>query len=295
MSDHQPFELVTNYAPAGDQPQAIEKLVRGVEQGLHDQLLLGVTGSGKTYTMANVIAQTQRPTIVMAHNKTLAAQLYGEFKAFFPNNAVEYFVSYYDYYQPEAYVPSSDTFIEKDSSINDHIDQMRLSATRSLLERRDAIIIASVSAIYGLGDPNAYMSMLLHLVQGDFLNRDDIIRRLVEMQYSRNELEFLRGTYRIRGEIIDIFPAESEQHAIRIELFDDEVDSIRWFDPITGKMVRKVPRVTIYPKSHYVTPKDNLERAIGTFKTELKERLVFFVKMTSCLKHSVLSNVPVMI
>ncbi|MDY6467758.1 excinuclease ABC subunit UvrB [Acinetobacter faecalis] len=276
MSDHQPFELVTNYAPAGDQPQAIEKLVRGVEQGLRDQLLLGVTGSGKTYTMANVIAQTQRPTIIMAHNKTLAAQLYGEFKAFFPHNAVEYFVSYYDYYQPEAYVPSSDTFIEKDSSINDHIDQMRLSATRSLLERRDAIIIASVSAIYGLGDPNAYMSMLLHVVQGDFINRDDIIRRLVEMQYSRNELEFLRGTYRIRGEIIDIFPAESEQHAIRIELFDDEVDSIRWFDPITGKMVRKVPRVTIYPKSHYVTPKDNLERAIGTIKEELKERLVFF-------------------
>ena len=276
MSDHQPFELVTNYAPAGDQPQAIEKLVRGVEQGLRDQLLLGVTGSGKTYTMANVIAKTQRPTIVMAHNKTLAAQLYGEFKAFFPHNAVEYFVSYYDYYQPEAYVPSSDTFIEKDSSINDHIDQMRLSATRSLLERRDAIIIASVSAIYGLGDPNAYMSMLLHVVQGDFINRDDIIRRLVEMQYSRNELEFLRGTYRIRGEIIDIFPAESEQHAIRIELFDDEVDSIRWFDPITGKLVRKVPRVTIYPKSHYVTPKDNLERAIGTIKEELKERLVFF-------------------
>ena len=276
MSDHQPFELVTNYAPAGDQPQAIEKLVRGVEQGLRDQLLLGVTGSGKTYTMANVIAQTQRPTIVMAHNKTLAAQLYGEFKAFFPHNAVEYFVSYYDYYQPEAYVPSSDTFIEKDSSINDHIDQMRLSATRSLLERRDAIIIASVSAIYGLGDPNAYMSMLLHVVQGDFINRDGIIRRLVEMQYSRNELEFLRGTYRIRGEIIDIFPAESEQHAIRIELFDDEVDSIRWFDPITGKLVRKVPRVTIYPKSHYVTPKDNLERAIGTIKEELKERLVFF-------------------
>ncbi len=276
MSEHQPFELVTNYAPAGDQPQAIEKLVRGVEQGLRDQLLLGVTGSGKTYTMANVIAKTQRPTIVMAHNKTLAAQLYGEFKAFFPHNAVEYFVSYYDYYQPEAYVPSSDTFIEKDSSINDHIDQMRLSATRSLLERRDAIIIASVSAIYGLGDPNAYMSMLLHVVQGDFINRDDIIRRLVEMQYSRNELEFLRGTYRIRGEIIDIFPAESEQHAIRIELFDDEVDSIRWFDPITGKLVRKVPRVTIYPKSHYVTPKDNLARAIETIREELKERLVFF-------------------
>lgn len=276
MSEKLPFELVTHYQPAGDQPQAIEKLVKGIEKGYHDQLLLGVTGSGKTYTMANVIAQTQRPTIVMAHNKTLAAQLYGEFKAFFPNNAVEYFVSYYDYYQPEAYVPSSDTFIEKDSSINDHIDQMRLSATRSLLERRDAIIIASVSAIYGLGDPNAYMSMLLHIVQGDILNRDDIIRRLVEMQYSRNELEFLRGTYRIRGEIIDIFPAESDQHAIRIELFDDEVDSIRWFDPLTGKMVRKVPRVTIYPKSHYVTPKDHLTRAIDTIRDELKDRLEFF-------------------
>ena len=276
MSDKKPFDLVTNYQPAGDQPQAIEKLVQGIEQGYHDQLLLGVTGSGKTYTMANVIARTQRPTIVMAHNKTLAAQLYGEFKAFFPNNAVEYFVSYYDYYQPEAYVPSSDTFIEKDAAINDHIDQMRLSATRALLERRDAIIVASVSAIYGLGDPNAYMSMLLHVVQGDRVNRDDLIRRLVEMQYSRNELEFLRGTYRIRGEILDVFPAESDQHAIRIELFDDEVDSIRWFDPLTGKLIRKVPRVTIYPKSHYVTPKDHLERAIGTIKEELKERLVFF-------------------
>lgn len=276
MQDSQPFELITQYQPAGDQPQAIEKLVHGVNQGYHDQLLLGVTGSGKTYTMANVIEQTQRPTIVMAHNKTLAAQLYGEFKAFFPNNAVEYFVSYYDYYQPEAYVPSSDTFIEKDSAINDHIDQMRLSATRALLERRDCIIVASVSAIYGLGDPNAYMSMLLHVVQGDRLHRDEIIRRLVEMQYTRNELEFLRATYRIRGDIIDIFPAESDQHAIRIELFDDEVDSIRWFDPITGKMVRKVPRVTIYPKSHYVTPKDNLQRAIGTIQEELKERLVFF-------------------
>ena len=270
MSDSRPFELVTNYKPAGDQPQAIEKLVNGVKKGYRDQLLLGVTGSGKTYTMANVISQLQRPTIVMAHNKTLAAQLYGEFKAFFPNNAVEYFVSYYDYYQPEAYVPSSDTFIEKDSAINDHIDQMRLSATRSLLERKDAIIVASVSAIYGLGDPNAYMSMLLHIVTGDRVSRDDLIRRLVEMQYTRNELEFLRGTYRIRGEILDIFPAESDQNAIRIELFDDEVDSIRWFDPLTGKMVRKVPRITIYPKSHYVTPKDNLQRAIGTIREELK-------------------------
>ena len=276
QQDQQPFELVTEFQPAGDQPQAIEKLVDGVRKGYHDQLLLGVTGSGKTYTMANVISQLQRPTIIMAHNKTLAAQLYGEFKAFFPNNAVEYFVSYYDYYQPEAYVPSSDTFIEKDSAINDHIDQMRLSATRSLLERKDAIIIASVSAIYGLGDPNAYMSMLLHVVQGDRVGRDELIRRLVDMQYTRNELEFLRGTYRIRGEILDIFPAESDQYAIRIELFDDEVDSIRWFDPLTGKLVRKVPRVTIYPKSHYVTPKDNLERAIGTIKTELKERLEFF-------------------
>nr|WP_269091364.1 excinuclease ABC subunit UvrB [Acinetobacter sp. ME22] len=268
--------MVTQYSPAGDQPQAIEKLVTGVENGLKHQLLLGVTGSGKTYTMANVIAQLQRPTIVMAHNKTLAAQLYGEFKAFFPNNAVEYFVSYYDYYQPEAYVPSSDTFIEKDAAINDHIDQMRLSATRALLERRDAIIVASVSAIYGLGDPNAYMQMLLHVVEGDVIHRDEIIRRLVEMQYSRNELEFVRGTYRIRGEIIDIFPAESDQQAIRIELFDDEVDSIRWFDPLTGKMLRKVPRVTIYPKSHYVTPQDNLQRAIGTIKTELKQQIEFF-------------------
>ena len=276
MNDNQPFDLVTSFQPAGDQPQAIEKLVNGIERGYRNQLLLGVTGSGKTYTMANVIAQTQRPTIIMAHNKTLAAQLYGEFKAFFPNNSVEYFVSYYDYYQPEAYVPSSDTFIEKDAAINDHIDQMRLSATRALLERRDAIIVASVSAIYGLGDPEAYMKMLLHVVQGDRVNRDDLIRRLVEIQYTRNELEFLRGTYRIRGEILDVFPAESDQFAIRIELFDDEVDSIRWFDPLTGKMQRKVPRVTIYPKSHYVTPKDNLTRAIGTIKDELKEQLKFF-------------------
>ena len=276
MSESRPFELVTHYQPAGDQPQAIEKLVQGVKKGYHDQLLLGVTGSGKTYTMANVIVQLQRPTIVMAHNKTLAAQLYGEFKAFFPNNSVEYFVSYYDYYQPEAYVPSSDTFIEKDSAINDHIDQMRLSATRALLERKDSIIVASVSAIYGLGDPNAYMNMLLHIVTGDRISRDELIRRLVEMQYSRNELEFLRGTYRIRGEILDIFPAESDQNAVRIELFDDEVDSIRWFDPLTGKMVRKISRITIYPKSHYVTPKNNLERAIGTIRTELKERLEFF-------------------
>ncbi len=279
-----PFDLKTDFQPAGDQPQAIEKLVRGVNDGLKGQLLLGVTGSGKTYTMANVIAQTQRPTIIMAHNKTLAAQLYGEFKAFFPNNAVEYFVSYYDYYQPEAYVPSSDTFIEKDSAINDHIDQMRLSATRSLLERRDAIIVASVSAIYGLGDPEAYLKMLLHIVQGDRIDRDALIRRLVEMQYTRNELEFTRGTYRLRGEILDIFPAESEQMAVRIEIFDDEIDSIRWFDPLTGKMVRKVPRITIYPKSHYVTPKENLERAVGTIKQELAEQLEFFKSQDKLLE-----------
>lgn len=284
QASNQPFELVTEFEPAGDQPQAIEKLVRGINDGLKGQLLLGVTGSGKTYTMANVIAQTQRPTIIMAHNKTLAAQLYGEFKAFFPNNAVEYFVSYYDYYQPEAYVPSSDTFIEKDSAINDHIDQMRLSATRSLLERRDAIIVASVSAIYGLGDPEAYLKMLLHIVQGDRIDRDALIRRLVEMQYTRNELEFMRGTYRLRGEILDIFPAESDQMAVRIEIFDDEIDSIRWFDPLTGKMVRKVPRITIYPKSHYVTPKENLERAVGTIKTELAEQLEFFKSQDKLLE-----------
>ena len=272
----QKFELVTDFAPAGDQPQAIEKLVQGVEQGLHGQLLLGVTGSGKTYTMAQVIARLQRPTVIMAHNKTLAAQLYGEFKAFFPHNAVEYFVSYYDYYQPEAYVPSSDTFIEKDSAVNDHIDQMRLSATRSLLERRDAIIVASVSAIYGLGDPEAYLKMLLHIVVGDRVDRAALIRRLVDLQYTRNELDFGRGTYRLRGETLDIFPAESDQLAVRVQLFDDEVEQISWFDPLTGKTVRKVPRITIYPKSHYVTPRDKLEQAMGTIKTELDERLAFF-------------------
>ncbi len=272
----QAFDLVTDFKPAGDQPQAIEKLVRGVNQGMKNQLLLGVTGSGKTYTMANVIAQTQRPTIIMAHNKTLAAQLYGEFKAFFPHNAVEYFVSYYDYYQPEAYVPSSDTFIEKDSAINDQIDQMRLSATRALLERRDAIIVASVSAIYGLGDPEAYLKMLLHIVRGDRVDRAAIIRRLVDMQYSRNEIDFERGTYRVRGEILDIFPAESDQYAVRVELFDDEVEKITWFDPLTGKATKKVDRITIYPKSHYVTPREKLEAARETIRVELEERLAFF-------------------
>ncbi len=270
------FHMVTDFEPSGDQPQAIEKLVKGIEQDMHTQLLLGVTGSGKTYTMAKVIAATQRPTIVMAHNKTLAAQLYGEFKAFFPNNAVEYFVSYYDYYQPEAYVPASDTFIEKDSAINDHIDQMRLSATRALLERRDAIIVASVSCIYGLGDPESYLKMLLHIVVGDKLDRTAVIKRLVELQYTRNELDFGRGTYRLRGEILDIYPAESEQLAVRVHLFDDEVEKITWFDPLTGKTVRSVPRITIYPKSHYVTPREKLEIASGTIKEELAQRLEYF-------------------
>ncbi len=271
-----PFEMVTEFEPSGDQPQAIAKLVDGVERGMHGQLLLGVTGSGKTYTMAKVIAQCQRPTIIMAHNKTLAAQLYGEFKAFFPHNAVEYFVSYYDYYQPEAYVPASDTFIEKDSAINDHIDQMRLSATRALLERRDAIIIASVSCIYGLGDPESYLKMLLHIVVGDKIDRTAMLKRLVELQYTRNELDFGRGTYRLRGEVLDIYPAESEQLAVRISMFDDEVEKITWFDPLTGKNVRSVPRITIYPKSHYVTPRDKLERASGTIKAELEQRLEYF-------------------
>ena len=271
-----PFEMVTEFEPSGDQPQAIAKLVDGIERGMHGQLLLGVTGSGKTYTMAKVISQCQRPTIIMAHNKTLAAQLYGEFKAFFPHNAVEYFVSYYDYYQPEAYVPASDTFIEKDSAINDHIDQMRLSATRALLERRDAIIIASVSCIYGLGDPESYLKMLLHIVVGDKIDRTAMLKRLVELQYTRNELDFGRGTYRLRGEVLDIYPAESEQLAVRISMFDDEVEKITWFDPLTGKNVRSVPRITIYPKSHYVTPRDKLEKASGTIKAELEQRLEYF-------------------
>lgn len=270
------FEMVTEFEPSGDQPQAIAKLTDGIEKGYHDQLLLGVTGSGKTYTMAKVIAQSGRPAVIMAHNKTLAAQLYGEFKAFFPHNAVEYFVSYYDYYQPEAYVPASDTFIEKDSAINDHIDQMRLSATRALLERRDAIIVASVSAIYGLGDPESYLKMLLHIVVGDVVDRTAMIKRLVELQYERNELDFGRGTYRLRGEVLDIYPAESEQLAVRISMFDDEVEKITWFDPLTGKNVKSVPRITIYPKSHYVTPREKLEQASITIKEELAERLEFF-------------------
>lgn len=269
------FVVNSEFPPAGDQPTAIAGLVQGIEAGLAHQTLLGVTGSGKTFTVANVIAQVQRPTLIMAHNKTLAAQLYGEFKEFFPNNAVEYFVSYYDYYQPEAYVPSSDTFIEKDSAVNEHIEQMRLSATKALLERKDAIIIASVSAIYGLGDPEAYMKMLLHIVRGDKIDQRQILRRLAELQYTRNDMEFSRATYRVRGDVIDIYPADSDIEAVRIELFDDEVEQISIFDPLTGEVLQKVPRFTVYPKSHYVTPREQILEAIENIKEELRERLEY--------------------
>ena len=268
-----PFQVVSKFAPAGDQPAAIAGLIEGVNAGLHAQTLLGVTGSGKTFTIANVVEALQRPTIVMAPNKTLAAQLYGEFKEFFPNNAVEYFVSYYDYYQPEAYVPASDTFIEKDASINDHIEQMRLSATKALMERSDAIIVASVSAIYGLGDPEQYFKMILHLVRGERIDQRKLLRRLAELQYTRNDIAFQRGTYRVRGDVIDIFPAESDKNAIRVELFDDEIDSITGFDPLTGEAFGKYPRITIYPKSHYVTPRETLLKAVDFIEEELVERL----------------------
>ncbi|WP_027080548.1 excinuclease ABC subunit UvrB [Luteimonas mephitis] len=270
------FQLVAPYEPAGDQPQAIEKLVEGFESGLARQTLLGVTGSGKTYTIANVIQQVQKPTLVMAPNKTLAAQLYGEFKAFFPHNAVEYFVSYYDYYQPEAYIPSSDTFIDKDSSINEHIEQMRLSATKALLERRDAIIVCTVSAIYGLGDPNEYFKMVLHMVRGERIDQRELIRRLTEMQYSRNDTELRRGTYRVRGEVIDVHPAESDSEALRMELFDGEIEKLTLFDPLTGETLRTLPRYTIYPKSHYVTTRRTVLDAINAIKDELPQRLEQF-------------------
>ena len=268
-----PFKLEAEYAPAGDQPQAIEKLVEGLDEGLAHQTLLGVTGSGKTFSVAAVIQRVQRPTMVLAHNKTLAAQLYGEFREFFPHNAVEYFVSYYDYYQPEAYVPSSDTYIEKDSSINEHIEQMRLSATKALLERSDSIIVATVSSIYGLGDPQAYLSMVLHLKRGDRLDQRKLLRRLAEMQYTRNELDLTQGTYRVRGDVIDIFPAESEREAVRVELFDDTIDSVTLFDPLTGAISRKVPRFTVYPGTHYVTPRDRLVGAIDQIREDLGVRL----------------------
>ncbi len=267
------FELVSEFSPAGHQPAAIEDLIDGLDSGLAHQVLLGVTGSGKTFTIANVIQQTQRPAIIMAPNKTLAAQLYGEMKEFFPNNAVEYFVSYYDYYQPEAYVAASDTFIEKDASINDHIEQMRLSATKSLLERKDTILVSSVSCIYGLGDPSAYHGMVIHLKRGDQLDHRYLLRRLAELQYTRNDLELSRANYRVRGDVIDIFPAESEREAIRIELFDDEIDNIAHFDPLTGEVIRRLPRITIYPKSHYVTSRDTILNAIEFIKEELAERL----------------------
>ena len=267
------FQIETKFSPAGDQPEAIKGLVEGLEAGEAGMTLLGVTGSGKTYTIANVIAQVQRPTLIMAHNKTLAAQLYGEMKSFFPQNSVEYFVSYYDYYQPEAYVPASDTFIEKDASINEHIEQMRLSATKAMLERRDTIIIATVSAIYGLGDPQSYLSMMLHLVRGETIDQRFILRRLAELQYTRNDVELHRATYRVRGEVIDVFPAESDSEAVRIELFDDEIESLAYFDPLTGEVLRRVPRLTIYPKTHYVTPRQTLLDAVEKIKEELKERL----------------------
>ncbi len=267
------FTVASDFEPAGDQPAAISSLVEGLENGLLYQTLLGVTGSGKTFTIAKVVEQVQRPVIVLAHNKTLAAQLYGEFKQFFPNNSVEYFVSYYDYYQPEAYVPSSDTFIEKDASINEHIEQMRLSATKALMERDDALVVATVSAIYGLGDPESYLKMLLHVVRGDPIDQRAILRRLAELQYTRNDMDFHRATYRVRGDIIDIFPADSESEAIRIELFDDLVDSIRVFDPLTGEVLGKLPRVTVYPKSHYVTPREKLLAACEHIEEELRERL----------------------
>jgi excinuclease ABC subunit B len=266
------FSLESKFEPAGDQPTAIKKLVEGLVSGVASQTLLGVTGSGKTYTIANVIKQMGRPTIIMAPNKTLAAQLYGEMKEFFPHNAVEYFVSYYDYYQPEAYVPASNTFIEKDASVNAHIEQMRLSATKALLERKDVVLIASVSAIYGLGDPDSYMKMLLHLRQGDFMGQRDILIRLSELQYKRNDIELQRGTYRVRGEVIDIFPAESEREAIRIELFDDEIERLSEFDPLTGQINKRIARATIYPKTHYVTPREKILAATEDIKEELRER-----------------------
>jgi len=273
-----PFQLYQPYPPAGDQPEAIRQLVEGIEDGLSFQTLLGVTGSGKTFTMANVIARMGRPAIVFAPNKTLAAQLYSEFREFFPRNAVEYFVSYYDYYQPEAYVPQRDLFIEKDSSINEHIEQMRLSATKSLLERRDTIIVATVSAIYGIGNPSEYHQMILTLRTGDKLSQRDVIARLIAMQYTRNETDFQRGTFRVRGDTLDIFPAEHAEMAVRVELFDDAVDSLQFFDPLTGRVRQKIPRFTVYPSSHYVTPRETVLRAIEDIKVELRERLDFFYK-----------------
>lgn len=284
------FKLSSKFKPAGDQPEAIRRLVDGLESGLSHQTLLGVTGSGKTFTIANVIEAVQRPTLVMVHNKTLAAQLYGEFKEFFPNNSVEYFVSYFDYYQPEAYVPSSDTFIEKDSSVNDHIEQMRLSATKALMERSDAIIVATVSCIYGLGDPATYLRMVLHLDRGEPMDQRTLVRRLAELQYTRNEVDFRRATYRVRGDVIDIFPAESDAEAIRVELFDDEIENLSFFDPLTGAVLRNTPRATVFPKSHFVTPRDTIMTAMETIKEELRLRLDELSKAGKLIEHQRLSE-----
>ncbi|MGR5178324.1 excinuclease ABC subunit UvrB [Vibrio parahaemolyticus] len=289
MAKH--FELVSDYQPSGDQPTAIAQLVDGLDSGLAHQTLLGVTGSGKTFTLANVIAKAQRPAILLAPNKTLAAQLYGEMKAFFPNNAVEYFVSYYDYYQPEAYVPTTDTFIEKDASVNAHIEQMRLSATKALLERKDAIIVASVSAIYGLGDPDSYLKMMLHVTRGDVIDQRDILLRLAELQYSRNDVAFERGQFRVRGEVIDIFPAESDQEAVRLEMFDDEIDCISLFDPLTGVIThRDIARYTIYPKTHYVTPRERILEAIEDIKEELRARQTYLKDNNKLLEEQRISQ-----
>ena len=284
QQDKDRLVLTAGFQPAGDQDQAIKGLVEGLEDGLARQILLGVTGSGKTFTMASVIERVQRPAIILAPNKTLAAQLYGEMREFFPKNAVEYFVSYYDYYQPEAYVPSSDTYIEKDASINQHIEQMRLSATKALLERQDAIIVATVSSIYGLGDPEAYFSMVLHLFRGDRIDQRTILRRLAELQYQRNELDLSQGTYRVRGDVIDVFPAESDRDAVRIELFDDEIESLSYFDPLTGEVSARVPRLTIFPKTHYVTPREVLLAACDEIKVELKDRLEYLRKHEKLLE-----------
>ena len=272
------LKVHSNYEPAGHQPTAIDTIVEGLEDGLLHQVLLGVTGSGKTYTMAKIIEKTQRPGIIMAPNKTLAAQLYGEFRDYFPENSVEYFVSYYDYYQPEAYVPTSDTYIAKDASINEHIEQMRLSATKALLERQDTVVVATVSAIYGLGAPESYLNMILHLDRGDLIEQRSILRRLASMQYTRNDIDFRRGTFRVRGDVIDIFPADSDKEALRIELFGDEIERLSWVDPLTGELINEVPRATIHPKTHYVTPKETILDSLSDIKKELKERVAYFRK-----------------
>ena len=287
------FELVSNFKPSGDQDTAIKELVDGLENGLSKQTLLGVTGSGKTFTIANIIQSTQRPAIILAHNKTLAAQLYGEMKEFFPNNSVEYFVSYYDYYQPEAYVPSSDTFIEKDASINQHIEQMRLSATKALIERKDTIVVATVSSIYGLGAPESYLKMVVHLDRGDTISQRDLVLRLSALQYTRNDLDFRRATFRVRGDTVDVYPADSDKEALRIEFFGDEIERLSWFDPLTGVVINEIPRATIFPKTHYVTPKDTVTNCIPDIKDELKIRLDFLKENNKLVEAQRLQNLAI--